>query len=88
MTIVDYKRKALNLLDDYLGGKVSREAVWQWAQEVIVSNEWSQLPSDFQDDIHEIWLLHDAEGSWVPDAKKLREIRGRLGDSGGNSGDT
>lgn len=75
MAIADYKRKALELLDDYLAGKASKEAVWPWAQEVIISEEYDRLPSDLQDAIHGIWLLHDSEGSWVPNAEELREIR-------------
>ncbi len=80
MMAIDYRRKALELLDDYLAGKTSREAVWQWAQEVIVSKEWGQLPSDLQDAIHGIWLLHDAEGSWVPNTEELQKIRDGLAD--------
>jgi hypothetical protein len=52
MATLDYKRRALELVDDYLAGKASRECVWQWAQEVIVSKEWEQLPADVQDAIH------------------------------------
>jgi hypothetical protein len=78
MTNGEYKRRALDLLDDYLAGKASREAVWQWAQEIIVSKEWSQLPTDLQDAIHGMWLLHDAQGSWVPNTDELRRIRADL----------
>jgi hypothetical protein len=78
MTTVDCRRRALELLDDYLDGKASRESVWQWAQKVIVSKEWGQLPSDLQDAIHGIWLLHDVEGSWVPSTEELRKIRDDL----------
>ncbi len=80
MMAIDYRRKALELLDEYLAGKSSKEAVWQWAQEVIVSKEWGQLPSDLQDAIHGIWLLHDAEGSWVPNTEELQKIRDGLAD--------
>jgi hypothetical protein len=78
MANIDYRRKAIDLLDGYLAGRASRDAVWQWAQEVIVSKEWGQLPSDLQDAIHGMWLLHDAEGSWVPDTEELRRIRDGL----------
>gem|GEM_PF-4776082 len=44
MTIVDYKRKAICLLDDYLAGRTNRESVWQWAQEIIVSNGGGRYP--------------------------------------------
>jgi len=78
MTTEDYKRKALELADDYLAGKASRDSVWRWAQEVIVSEEWDQLPTDIQDAIHGLWLLHDDEGSWVPNADEIRRIRDDL----------
>jgi hypothetical protein len=78
MRAIDYRRKALELLDEYLAGKTSREAVWQWAQEVIISKEWGQAPPDLQDAIHGIWLLHDAEGSWVPNTEELQKIRDAL----------
>jgi len=78
MTTLDYRRKALELVDGYLAGKATREAVWQWAQEVIVSKEWGQLPLDIQDAIHGLWLLHDTEGSWVPAIEEIRRIRDDL----------
>lgn len=79
MTTIDYRQKALELLDDYLNGKATRESVWQWAQEVIVSREWGEMPSDLQDAIHGIWLLHDSEGSWIPNTEELQRIRDALG---------
>lgn len=82
LSIVDCRRRVRDLIDDYLAGKASREAVWHWAQEIIVSKEWSQLPSDLQDAIHGIWLLHDTEGSWVPGAEELRRIRDDLVNTG------
>ena len=82
MSIVDYRRKALGLIDGYLAGEASRETVWQWAQEVIVSKEWGQFPSDLQDAIHGMWLLHDAEGSWVPKTEELQRIRDDLANTG------
>ena len=78
MSIDDYKRTVVYLIDGYLGGTFSRETVWQWAQEVVVSEEWDHLPFGLQDAIHGIWLLHDAEGSWVPDTEELRQIRDDL----------
>lgn len=78
MTSSDYKRRALVLVDDYLAGKANRESVWLWAQEVMVSKEWGQLPSDVQDAIHGLWLLHDSEGSWVPNTEEIRRIRDDL----------
>jgi hypothetical protein len=78
MATVDYKLTALRLVDDYLAGKATRESVWRWAQEVIVSKEWWELPLDVQDAIHGIWLLHDSEGTWVPDAAEIRRIRESL----------
>jgi hypothetical protein len=78
MTASDYRRRALELLDDYLAGKATRESVWQWAQEVIISKEWGKLPSDLQDAIHGLWLLHDNEGSWVPNAAEIRRIHDDL----------
>ncbi len=78
MATADYRRRALELLDEYLAGKASREAVWRWAQGVIVSKEWEGLPCDLQEAIHGIWLLHDSDGSWVPNAEDLRKIRDDL----------
>lgn len=78
MTTSDYKRKAVELVDDYLAGTATRESVWQWAQEVIVSKEWGQLPTGLQDAIHGLWLLHDSEGSWVPSTEEIRRIRDDL----------
>ena len=78
MTAGDYKREALELVDNYLAGTATRDSVWQWAQEAIVSREWRQLPSDLQDAIHGMWLLHDSEGSWVTSTEDLRRIRDEL----------
>ena len=78
MTTINYRQKALEQLDDYLAGKISRETIWQWAQEIMVSKEWDELPFDLQDAIHGIWLLHDKEGSWVPNVEELRKIRDGL----------
>lgn len=75
MTTHDYKRKAIELVDDYLAGKATREAVWQWAQTVIISKEWEGLPADLRDAIHGLWLLHDSVGSWVPGPDEIRRIR-------------
>jgi hypothetical protein len=80
MTASACKRRALELVDDYLAGTATRESVWQWAQEIIISKEWGQLPSDLQDAIHGLWLLHDDEGSWVPNVEELRRIRDALAD--------
>lgn len=78
MTASDCRRRALELADDYLAGKATRESVWQWALEVIASKEWEELPSGLQDAINTLWLLHDAEGWWVPDVAELRRIRDDL----------
>ena len=78
MTTVDYKRKALELVEDYLAGKASRETVWQWAQEVMMSEDFDELDAYLQDAIHGLWLLHDNEGSWVPDIDELKRIRDQL----------
>ncbi len=75
MTTSEYRSKALALLNDYLAGRGSRESVWQWAQEIIASKDWGRLPLDLQDAIHGMWLLHDEEGSWVPDSEALCRIR-------------
>jgi len=78
MSNEDYKIKVVSLIDDYLQGKVSREAAWQWAQEVMLSADYKQLPIDLQGAIHGIWVLHDEEGSWVPSNEELRQIRNDL----------
>jgi hypothetical protein len=68
----------LELVDDYLAGKATRESIWQWAQEIIVSKEWEQISPDIQDAIHGLWLLHDTEGSWIPSTEEIRRIRDYL----------
>lgn len=78
MTTYDYKRRALELVDDYLAGKAARESVWRWAQEIIVSKEWERISPDIQDAIHGLWLLHDTEGSWIPSMEELKRIRDNL----------
>lgn len=80
LTTAEYRKQALKLLNEYLAGKTSREVAWRWAEQVMMlkEKEWGQLPTDLQDTIHGIWLLHDAEGSWVPDAEELRKIRDDL----------
>ena len=75
MSVCGYARTALQLADDYLAEKVTREAVWQWAEELIFSQEWDRLPKDLRDAIHGLWLLHDSEGSWVPGPTEMRRIR-------------
>ncbi len=75
MDIADYKSKAVALINAYLKGKASRDSVWQWAQEVIASKDWGQLPMDMQDAVHGLWLLHDKdEESWVPNIEEIRRI--------------
>ena len=76
-----WKQSALRLIDDYLSGRENRVAVWRWAQEVIISKDWEKLPADIQDAIHGLWLLHDNEGSWVPDKMEIRRIRDQLAQS-------
>ena len=72
----DCKKKVVSLIDGYLQGTVTREAVWQWAKEVMVSDE---LPMDLNNAIHGIWLLHDDdEDDWVPDNDELKQIRDGL----------
>ena len=78
MHIANYRDKALKLIDAYLDGKASRDSVWEWAQEVIVSKEWGHLPTDIQDAIHGLWLLHDNRASWVPSIEEIRRIRNEL----------
>jgi hypothetical protein len=78
MTTDDFKRQAVRLVDGYLNGAESRDAVWRWAEGGMLSKEWDELPMDMQDDIHGLWLLHDKDESWVPDIDEIRRIRNNL----------
>ena len=72
----EYRQTVVRLVDGYLAGTTTREAVWQWANELIVHGEFDRLPDDLKDAIHGIWLLHDKdEDPWVPDRDELKQIR-------------
>ncbi len=78
MTAAECKIATLAVVDNYLSGKATQDDVWQWAQRIIVSNDFDDLPFEIQDAIHGLWLLHDKDAAWVPTTDEVRALREQL----------
>lgn len=59
------REKTLEMLHDYLEGKISKEIVHQWALKIVVSNEFDKLRVEdelLSETVHALFDLHHEGG--------------------------
>jgi hypothetical protein len=65
-------------IDRYIDGTITAKDASDWAQKIITSSEFENLPPKIKEAIHALFDLHDLDKDWVPSKIELLQYRNSL----------
>lgn len=85
MGTIDYRKKMIEKIDLYLMGSLTEKEISSWAQKIIITKEWDNLPPKIKEAFHILFDLHDKDKEWTPSRGELLKLKEYLANQGSPS---